>query len=416
LLSIADLRRVRSRAARAAIRARAAWLALVAQLGLGLPLELRLGQLDRDDRGQALADVLAGEVVFLLLEQLLVARVLVDDRGQRGPEALFVGAALGGVDHVRERVHGLGVGVGPLHRDLDRHAGRVVGELDDRGVDRLLGRVQVADEVADAVGVLVDDRARLGGRLGDQDLVVIDGGLGRPLVGERDPQPPVEERRLLEAARQRLEGPLGGLEDPAVRPERRRGARFLGPLAAVQRCHRGAARVALRPDVAVLAHLDVEPDRERVHHRQADAVQAAGDRVRLAVELAAGVQRGQHDLERRALLDRVLVHRDAAAVVANPDPAVGEQRHLDIGRVAGQRLVHRVVHNLVDQVVQTALAGRSDVHAGTLTDGLKPLEYLDRPRIVIVRQTKLHPAAGSDWFLVTSAPGRQTIGQGQVRP
>jgi hypothetical protein len=34
----------------------------VAELGLGLALELRLAELDRDDRGQALADVVAGEV------------------------------------------------------------------------------------------------------------------------------------------------------------------------------------------------------------------------------------------------------------------------------------------------------------------------------------------------------------------
>ena len=47
----------------------------VAELGLRLALELRLAELDRDDRGQALADVVAGEVVVLLLEQPLVARV-----------------------------------------------------------------------------------------------------------------------------------------------------------------------------------------------------------------------------------------------------------------------------------------------------------------------------------------------------
>ena len=54
----------------------------VAELGLGLALELRIAQLDRDDRGQALADVLAGEVVVLLLEDALPARVVVDRPGQ----------------------------------------------------------------------------------------------------------------------------------------------------------------------------------------------------------------------------------------------------------------------------------------------------------------------------------------------
>ena len=52
----------------------------VAQLGLGLALELRLAQLHRDDRGDALADVLAEEVLVLLLEQVLGPGVLVDAR------------------------------------------------------------------------------------------------------------------------------------------------------------------------------------------------------------------------------------------------------------------------------------------------------------------------------------------------
>src|SRR5699024_7780807 len=62
----------------------------VAQLLLRLPLELRLGQLDRDDRREPLANVVTGEVGVLLLEQLLVAGVSVDHPGQRRAEALLV--------------------------------------------------------------------------------------------------------------------------------------------------------------------------------------------------------------------------------------------------------------------------------------------------------------------------------------
>ncbi len=57
--------------------------------------------------------------------------------------------------------------------------------------------------------------------------------------------------------------------------------------------------------------------------------------------------------------------------------AVGQQRDLDAVAVAGQRLVDRVVDDLPDQVVQAALAGRADVHAGPLADRLEALEDLD---------------------------------------
>jgi len=137
-------------------------------------------------------------------------------------------------------------------------------------------------------------------------------------------------------------------------------------------------------------HLDLEHPGQGVHHGHADAVQAAGHRVGLAVELAAGVQRGHDDLDRRPVLHGVVVHRDAAAVVVDPDSAIGQQRHVDGVAVPGQRLVHGVVHDLVDEVMQPALAGRADVHSRALADSLKALEYRDRA--CIVGQTELHPA------------------------
>jgi hypothetical protein len=48
--------------------------------------------------------------------------------------------------------------------------------------------------------------------------------------------------------------------------------------------------------------LDVEPRRERVDDRDADTVQAAGHLVAATAELAAGVQDGEHDLDRRLAL------------------------------------------------------------------------------------------------------------------
>jgi hypothetical protein len=111
-------------------------------------------------------------------------------------------------------------------------------------------------------------------------------------------------------------------------------------------------------------------------------VQAAGDRVGVAVELAAGVQNGHDDLDGGPLLDRVHADRDSAAVVDHPDPAVVLQHDLDARGVAGHRLVDGVVHDLPDQVVQPALAGGSDVHAGALAHRLQPLENRDRRRTV----------------------------------
>ena len=72
---------------------------------------------------------------------------------------------------------------------------------------------------------------------------------------------------------------------------------------------------------------------QRVDDRDADAVQAAGDLVAAAAELAAGVQHGEHHLDRRACSSAGCgVDRDAAAVVDRP----GRRRRPAASRRSGR--------------------------------------------------------------------------------
>ena len=395
--SSADLRRVRSRALRAASRAREACDRLgdhlaglarvllqelaqpgvddrlhealhagVAQLGLGLALELRIAQLGRDDRGQALAHVLAGEVVLLLLEQALLARVAVERARQGGAKARQVRAALVGVDVVGERVDRLLVGGVPLHRHLDGALLALTVEEHDLLLHRVLVLVEVRDEVADPALV-----AELG-------LLALGA-----LVDQRDAQAAGEEGRLLQALLDRVELVVQRLEDVGVGQEGDGGARLLGGRALLQRGARGAPVVVLSPAGSVATDVHVQRLRQRVDHRHADAVQAAGHLVATAVaELAPGVQHGQHHLHRRALLLVVHGHRDAAAVVGDGDRVVGVDHHRHRIAVAGQRLVDRVVDHLVDQVMQSPRAGGADVHAGPLAHRLQTFEHGDVAGVV----------------------------------
>ena len=53
----------------------------IAQLGLGLALELRIAHLDGNDGGQALAAVIAGEVAILFLDELMLLGIAVHQGG-----------------------------------------------------------------------------------------------------------------------------------------------------------------------------------------------------------------------------------------------------------------------------------------------------------------------------------------------
>ena len=197
-------------------------------------------------------------------------------------------------------------------------------------------------------------------------------GLLDALVDEVDRQALVEEGHLLHPGPDGLEVVVDGLEDVGVGPEGDRRAGLVGGLLLLQGSVGHAVGEAHPEDVALLADRGLEARRQGVDDRAADAVQATGDLVAAPAELASGVQLGEHELDGADLLDRVDVGGDAAAVVLDPHAAVGEEGDVDGVGVAGERLVHRVVDDLVDEVVQTARARRADVHAGALAHRLEP--------------------------------------------
>ena len=106
-------------------------------------------------------------------------------------------------------------------------------------------------------------------------------------------------------------------------------------------------------------------------------MQAAGDLVAAAAELAAGVELGEHDLDGGHALVGHDRDGDAAAVVGAGHRPVGVQGDRDLGAEPGERLVDGVVEHLPDEVVEAARTRRADVHAGTPSNRFETLENGD---------------------------------------
>ena len=367
----------------------------VAELGLGLALELRLGQPDGDDGRQPLAHVVAGDASLEALEEAVRLGVGGDPARHGRAEPGEVRAALARVDVVREGEHRLLVAVVVLQGDLDLDVPLLALEVEDLRVDRRLVLVQVLDELDDAA--LVEERV----------------GASVALVLDDDLEAAVQERELAEAVRQGVEGEGRLLEDRRVRLEADDRAVLRGLLARGQRAGRPAALlVALGPHLAAPPDLDLEPLAQRVHDRDADAVETARDLVGGMLELPAGVQDRQDDLRGRLPALLVEVHGDAAPVVTDRTGSVRVEDDLDGVAVRPERLVHGVIHRLVHEVVEPVGARVADVHRGALADGLEALEDLDVARGVgFVAHTGAMPPALT-WK--TAAPSTASV-SGDVR-
>ena len=264
----------------------------------------------------------------------------------------------------------------------------------------LLGRLGPLQHQIDAqaVGFRQHERDivhRLRAARGDDRLQVIEEALPllehrlglRGLVLEDDLQAFVEVAGDLEALADdgRVELDLRKNRGVGMEVDGRAGAARRPDL--FQARHDFALLEAHLPLRAVALHGRDELLRQRVDDARADAVEAAGGLVAVVFELPAGVEHGEDRLERDLLRLRMLVDRDAPAVVLDGQRrAVGVQRDADVRGVAVHRLVDGIVENLPDEMVQPRRADAADIHPGTFPDGLESLENGDVFRRVVSRR------------------------------
>ena len=142
--------------------------------------------------------------------------------------------------------------------------------------------------------------------------------------------------------------------------------------------------------MAVLTDFDFEPVGQRVDDGGTDAVQAAGDLVAATAEFTAGVEDGQNDRDRRNAQFLVDADRDTTSVVADFDDVPGQDVHFNVRAEAGQCFVDGVVDDLIDQMVQAARTGGTDVHAGTFPDGLEAFQNLDLIGAILIVDQGIH--------------------------
>ena len=141
--------------------------------------------------------------------------------------------------------------------------------------------------------------------------------------------------------------------------------------------------VPLVIDLAFMADLHLEIRGKRIHNGCSDTVETAGYLVSAATELPAGMKHREDNLHSRLAGLRIDPDRDAASVIRHRDRIIRMDDDADMRTVAGKRLIDRIVHNLIDKVMQASRRSRTNVHPRPLSDCLKSFQDLDLVRPVL---------------------------------
>lgn len=329
--------------------------------------------LHAEDADEAFAAVITADGwVFFLLEVVSLG-VLVDGTGEGVFEAGEVRAAIGVRDGIGEAERLLGVAVVPLHHavheaelplfiDLEL---ALAAEGDGLVVHDIFVLAELLHEFGDTI--LVKEHFRAGGL--------------NALISQGDADAGIQEGELAQALGQKLETEGDG--DGEDRRIGKEGDLCAGALRVIQIAEHTeglcgfATLEADGVDLAVAIDLGAEPIGQGIHALGSDAVQAAGELIGTIAKFAASVQVRQHQLNGGDAFLGVDFHGNATAIVLDAKGAIAVNGDKDVFAVAGQEFVDGVVHNFKDAVVEAALIGEADIHAGAFAHGLEAFELAD---------------------------------------
>ena len=104
--------------------------------------------------------------------------------------------------------------------------------------------------------------------------------------------------------------------------------------------------------------------------------------VAFAAKFSAGMQYSQNDFDRR-FSGLMHVNRNSSTIIDNCNRIVFVNRDIDLFAKSSQSLVNRVVHDFINQMMQTEFRCASDVHTWTKSNCLESFENLNLLSTVI---------------------------------
>ena len=344
---------------------------LVIQFSLGLSLKPGIRMLDGNDSRHSVSDISAGKICILFLEDTDLAGIIIDHLSEDGLKPCKMRSAFRIINIVAESQDVFVELIDKLkrgfYRDLITHSLEI-----DNVRDSFLGLIERTDKTDDPVGFMEHDL--FSGllpsvRIFYREFRVEIGSLMHAALNVFFPEP-----RLLKDLRVRQK------VDPCAGPSGLANHRQQ----AVFKFHNGISPlIFILIKKTAAANADGHSFRKSVYHGRSHSVEASAGLVRIVIKFSSGVKCCKHHALRAHTF---FMHsdRNASSVVLHCTGAVRLKDHLDRGAESGKMFIDGVVHDLIDQMIETPCGNAADIHAGPCPYSLKSLQHFDTGGVVII--------------------------------
>ena len=122
--------------------------------------------------------------------------------------------------------------------------------------------------------------------------------------------------------------------------------------------------------------------RQRVDDRHADAMQSAGNLVRVIIEFSAGMQFRHNHFDRRYIFFFMNTDRNSTAIIQHTDAVVRVNGHFNLIAKTGHGFIDAVIDDFIYQMMQGFHIGAADIHPRSATYSFQPFKNLNAAGII----------------------------------
>ncbi|CDA24312.1 putative uncharacterized protein [Roseburia sp. CAG:197] len=133
--------------------------------------------------------------------------------------------------------------------------------------------------------------------------------------------------------------------------------------------YRNALLIAVMMNISLTADLHIHISRQCIHDRRTDTMQTTACLVCVIIKFSACMKGGKYDTGCRYAFC-MHSNRNSSSIILNRAGTIRLKRYPDRITHTSQMLIHRVVYNLIDQMIQSFGRNTSDIHSRALTNGL----------------------------------------------
>mgnify|MGYP000537457452 CR=1 FL=1 len=105
-----------------------------------------------------------------------------------------------------------------------------------------------------------------------------------------------------------------------------------------------------------------------------------------------------HDITLQEIIDKLSANNVTAERKSLYDDIARLDGHFNMGAVPGQSFIDGVIHDFINQMMQTGRACGTDIHAGALAHSFQPFQDLDLRAAVLMVGRRFAVGFGDDFF------------------